>query len=181
MMNKITLLFLLGFCFNSAFAQLIPISLDQRIDKSTAILEGKVISQTSYWNDAKTQIYTSNIIAVYKVFKGTLATKQVEMITKGGIVGNDMQRVSHTLELTIGDTGVFTAIPSTAKLTTNARLTKLKAYSGLQGFIKYDLKNGSAKDVFANYKNVKKEVYSKIEGRTKASFKTIQKAPFKME
>ena len=30
-------------------------------------------------------------------------------------------------------------------------------------------------------KNVKKEVYSKIEGRTKASFKTIQKAPFKME
>jgi len=54
---------------------------------------------------------------------------------------------------------------------------KLKAYAGLQGFIKYDLKNGTANDVFNTYKNVK-EVYDKIVGLTKISFKAVQKAPF---
>ncbi len=180
-MKKIALTIILICCLTASYAQLIPISLDQRIDNATAILEGKVISQTSYWDETKTQIYTSNVVEVYKIFKGKLISNQIEIITKGGVVGNDMQRVSHTLELTIGDTGMFTAVPNTFKVTTKEKLTKLKAYAGLQGFIKYDLKNGTAKDPFTNYKNVNKEVYGKIVGRTKANFKTIQKAPFKME
>lgn len=179
--KKTLLSCILFFCFTAVDAQLIPIPLDQRIENATTILEGKVISQTSYWDETKTQIYTSNVIEIYKLFKGKLSSNQVEIITKGGIVGNDMQRVSHTLELTIGDTGIFTAVPNTSKIITKEKLTKLKAYSGAQGFIKYDLKMGTAKDPFNNYKNVTKEVYSKIVGRTKANFKTIQKAPFKME
>lgn len=178
--QKISFVFLL-FCFSSVYGQLIPISLDQRIDHATAIIEGKVISQTSHWDENKTHIYTSNIIEIYKVFKGNVSTSRVEMITRGGIVGNDMQRVSHSLELTIGDTGIFTAIPNTAKLSTSAKLTKLKTYAGLQGFIKYDIENGTAKDVFNTYKNVTKDVYAKISARTKSNFKTIQKAPFKIE
>lgn len=180
-MKKILLYIFVFFYFNIANAQLIPISLDQRIDNATAILEGKVIAQTSYWDETKTQIYTSNIVEVYKLFKGKLSANQVEIITKGGVVGNDMQRVSHTLELTLGDIGVFTAVPNTFKVTTKAKLTKLKAYAGLQGFIKYDLKDKTAKDVFNTYKNINKEVYSKIAGRTKTNFKTVQKAPFKIE
>jgi hypothetical protein len=172
---------LLLFGFNTAFAQLIPISLEQRIDSATTILEGKVISQTSYWDEAKTHIYTSNIVEVYKVFKGQLTAKQVEIITRGGIVGDRMERVSHMLELNIGDTGVFTAIRNTTRLTTKAQLTKLKAYAGAQGFIQYDLTKGTAKDVFSEYKNISKEVYLKIAVQTKSDVKTIQKAPFKIE
>lgn len=179
--KKLILTGIVSLCITAVYGQLIPIPLNQRIDNSTTILEGQVISQNSYWDETKTQIYTSNVIEVYKLFKGTLSTNQVEIITKGGVVGNDMQRVSHTLELNIGDIGVFTAVPNTFKIANKTKLTKLKAYSGLQGFIKYDLKSGTAKDVFSTYKNVSKDVHAKIIGRTKTNIKTVQKAPFKME
>lgn len=171
---------LILFSFNTAFAQLIPISLDQRIDQATTILEGKVISQTSYWDENHVHIYTSNIVEVYKIFKGQLTAKQAEIITRGGIVGNKMERISNTLTLNIDDIGVFTAIPNTAKIATKVNLTKLKAFAGMQGFIKYNLINGSAEDVFNHYKNITKELHSKIISITKTSIKTIQKAPFKI-
>lgn len=174
-------LVLMLFSFNTVFAQLIPISLTQRIDSASTILEGKVISQTSYWNESQTNIYTSNIVEIYKIFKGQLTSSQVELITKGGIVGNRMERVTNTLELNVGDIGIFTAIKSTAKITTKASLIKLRAFAGMQGFIRYDLTNNSAKDVFNDYRDITKELYSKIVAQTKTNVKTIQKAPFKIK
>lgn len=166
--------------FNIVFAQLFPISLDQRIDQATTILEGKVIGQTSYWDESQTHIYTSNIVEVYKVFKGQLTGKQAEIITRGGIVGNKMERVSNTLALNLGDIGIFTAVSNTTKVITKANLTKLKAFAGMQGFIKYNLINRSAKDVFNDYKDIVKELHSKIITQTKTEIKTIQLAPFKI-
>ncbi|MES2650907.1 MAG: hypothetical protein V4663_04160 [Bacteroidota bacterium] len=55
---------------HTAFAQLIPISLEQRIEKSTTIFEGKVVSHASYWDDMKVNIYTSYVFEVTKLFKG---------------------------------------------------------------------------------------------------------------
>ncbi len=178
-LRTLGLAFLLSFT-HTAFAQLTPISLEQRIEKSTTIFEGKVVSHASYWDEAKSSIYTLNVVDVYKVFKGQVTTKQIELITKGGILGNKMQRVSHSLELKISDVGVFTAIPSTSKLGTQTNFTKLRTYAGVQGFIKYDLVNKSASDVFNNYKNITKELYSKIVAHTKTSIKTVQKTPFKI-
>jgi hypothetical protein len=172
---------ILLFCFNSTSAQLIPISLDQRIDNSTAIFEGKVIRQTSYWDNTKTHIYTSNIVEVYKVFKGESIAKEIELITRGGIVGDNMQRVSHNLVLNIGDAGVFTAVVNTAKLVTNTKLTQLKTYAGEQGFIKYDQETGSAKDVFDTYNKITTDVHAKIVARTKLNIKIIQKSNLKVQ
>jgi hypothetical protein len=174
-------LFLLLFYACPSFGQLVPISLEQRIENATTILEGKVIGQTSYWDDNKIHIYTANIVEVYKVFKGQLTAKQVEIITPGGIVGDRMERITYSLELKIGDVGVFTAIPNTTIITTTTKLTQLKVYTGIQGFIQYDLKNSSANDMFSNYKNINKEVYTKIVAQTKFDIKTVQKAPFKIE
>jgi hypothetical protein len=178
--RKIVLIFtVLQFCiFNAAFGQFVPISLAQRIEKSTTIFEGKVISQSCYWDETKTHIYTSNVVEVYKIFKGKLTSLQVEIITRGGIVDNDMERIYNTLELKIGDIGIFTAIASTTKIKTKSNLTKLKAYAGMQGFIKYDLASNSAKDVFNEYINIKKELYPKIETLTKTNMKTIKKNTF---
>jgi len=147
---------------NDTFGQLIPISLEQRIDKANIIFEGKVAGKTSFWNEDHTKIYTSHIVSVYKVFKGNLTSSQVEIITQGGIVGRYMQIVSHSLQLDSADVGVFMAIPNAAKLPQNSNLIRLKAYAGLQGFIKYDLKTHSAKDPFTQYKSISDEVYPAI-------------------
>lgn len=180
-LKKLTFFCLLCVFILNAKAQLIPITLEQRIDNASAIIEGKVISQTSHWDETRTQIYTTNVIEVYKIFKGTLTSNQIEIITKGGIVGDDMQRVSHTLELVPGDVGVFTAVPNTFKIASVAKHPRFKAYAGLQGFIKYDLKNRMAKDPFAEYRNVKKDVYQKITTRTQRQFKILKAAPFNFD
>jgi len=175
------LLFLLLTFYSTAFAQLVPISLDQRIDKSTQIFEGEVVSKNSYWDDDKKHIYTVNVINVYKVFKGASSQKQIEVITKGGIVGDVMEEISHSLQLNVGDAGIFTAIESPAKLNTNSKLTRLKAYAEQQGFIKYNLSKQSAEDVFNTYKSISKDVYPKIKNRTKISVKVVQKDKFNLK
>jgi hypothetical protein len=172
---------LLLFWANNAFSQLIPISLQQRIDKAALIFEGKVTDKTSFWNEAHTQIYTSNIIAVYKVFKGNLNAAQVEIITPGGVIGKDMEEVSHSLQLNTGDVGVFTAIPNPVKLAQKPGLIQLKAYAGLQGFIKYDLATHTANDPFTHYKSIAGEVYPSITKQTGAAIMTLKKADYKIE
>ncbi len=165
---------------NIAHSQFVPISLNQRIEKSTTIIEGKVISQTSYWDETKTHIYTSNLVDVYKLFKGDLNSNRVEIITIGGMIGDRIERVTNMLTLNIGDTGIFTAIPNSVELTTKAKLVKFKTYAGIQGFIKYNLENGSAADLFNEYKHIGPDLYQKIMTQTKLTIKIVQKAPFKI-
>lgn len=169
------------FISGRAMAQLIPVSLEQRIDNSSAIFEGKVISKTSFWDASHTHIYTSNIIGVYKVFKGELTASQVEVITPGGIVGGDMEQVTHTLQLNEGDIGIFTSVPNTVRLASSSPLKRLKAYSGVQGFIKYDERNKTARDAFRTYKSISSDVYSAITRRTRVNYRVIRKADFKMQ
>jgi hypothetical protein len=176
------------FCFlssfflsNNALCQLISIPLEQRIDNANVILEGKVTSKTSYWNETHTQIYTSNVVSVYKVFKGSFTSSEVEIITPGGIVGQDMEQVSHSLQLNVGDVGIFTVIPNTVNLSKSSNLIRFKAYSGLQGFIKYDLKKHTASDPFTTYKNISSDVYNTIKKRTKINIMTIKKADFNVQ
>ena len=178
---KLSLLFILLNGSNVAFSQFTPISLNQRIDNSSQIFEGEVLSKRSYWNENRTNIYTANVVNVYKVFKGITTKKQVEIITMGGIVGDEMEEVSHSLQLKVGDAGVFTAIPNTAKLTAKSTLTRLKTYAGLQGFIQYDLRTKSAKDVFNTYSNISKDVHARIAKRTKATIKVVQKDKFNLQ
>ncbi|MES2650916.1 MAG: hypothetical protein V4663_04215 [Bacteroidota bacterium] len=177
---KFSLLLVFLSSYHLAFSQLIPISLEQRIDNSSQIFEGEVISKRSYWDENKTHIYTVNVVNIYKVFKGVSTQKQIEIVTMGGIVGDMMEEVSHSLQLNVGDAGVFTAIANTAKLNARSSLTRLKAYAGAQGFIKYDLKTGTAKDSFNTYSSVSKDVYPKITTRTKSSIKTVQKSTLKI-
>ena len=72
---KLSLLIIFLSNYSVAFAQLIPISLNQRIDNSSQIFEGEVISKLSYWNEDKSHIYTINVVNIYKVFKGISTQK----------------------------------------------------------------------------------------------------------
>jgi hypothetical protein len=166
---------------DTAYCQLIPLPLQQRIDKASIVFEGKVTSKISLWDAAHQQIYTSNTVTVYKVFKGKLTAAEVTITTLGGTVGHDREEVTHSLQLEVGDVGVFTAIPDNIKFSQPSTLIALRAYAGLQGFIKYNLGNHTATDPFTNYKSIANEVYPAITGQTKLSINTIKKADFNIQ
>jgi hypothetical protein len=181
-MNKILLCFFV-LCLVSAdlSAQLQAVSLQQRVENSSLVFEAKVLSKTSFWDTDRRHIYTSNLVSVYKVFKGELSSSTVEVITIGGIVGNEMEKVSYGLDLKEGSVGVFTCIPNNIKLTKVSRNLQLRPYSEIQGFIRYDLNTGTARDVFKVYKNVSGEIYPVLQKLSSSKFKVMKNADFKIK
>jgi hypothetical protein len=181
-MKKILLFFFaLGLISADLSAQLQAVSLQQRVENSSLVFEAKVLSKTSFWDTDRRHIYTSNLLSVYKVFKGQLNSSTVEVITIGGIVGNEMEKVSYGLDLKEGSVGVFTCIPNNIKLTKTSKNLQLRPYSEIQGFIRYDLKTGTARDVFHEYKNVSGEIYPVLQKLTRSNFKVMKNADFKIK
>ena len=93
--------------FQSAFAQMYEVSFVDKMQEATLVVEAKVIQKQSYWNDANNRIFTANEIEIYKVFKGQLPSGNYQIITQGGIVGSDKHEVRPSLQLSVGDIGVY--------------------------------------------------------------------------
>ena len=181
-MNKILLFFIALILISTDLsAQLQAVPLEQRVENSSLVFEGKVLRKSSFWDTDRKHIYTSNLVSVYKVFKGELSNAIVEVITIGGIVGNQMEKVSYGLELQEGSVGVFTCIPNNTKLATSSKNLRLRPYAEIQGFIRYDLATGTARDVFKVYKNVSGEIYPALQKLTHSSYKVMNKADFKIK
>jgi len=87
-------------------AQYIPINMEYKVENSSLIIEGEVISQNSYLG-SDNEIYTENIISIKNVFKGELNTNLVAIITMGGIVDDLSVTWTHLPTLSIGDLGTF--------------------------------------------------------------------------
>ena len=109
-------LFITGFHFNILSQALYPVSLDEKIEQSTLIVEGKVVEKTAFWNPAHTMIFTSNKIRIYKVFKGELRPQYIEVMTQGGSVGLESVEASDLLTLEKDETGVFFCYPNRISL-----------------------------------------------------------------
>ncbi len=157
----------------SVSAQLMikEVSLSEQIEKSSLVLEGKVLSKKYFWNINHEKIYTVNTVEVYKVFKGeTLST--IEIITPGGIVGLDAQIVYPSLKLNIEDTGVFTLNDNYVKLDTKELSNKrlFKAYGSLQGFYKYDIDSDIVANQFISKKGITSVFYNEIKTHTKTDY-----------
>ena len=110
---KTPLLFLLAF-LTSAISQsqsiIGSVPLAERIQNSSAVLEGKVIAQNCFWDAKHERIYTSSKIELYRVFKGNVNTSYAEIITQGGKVDEDLLIVEPELQLAIGDIGLLLGI-----------------------------------------------------------------------
>ena len=78
---------ILSFIFSASHSisqeMMIPVSLPARVRESVHVVEGKVVAQTFYWNAARTLIFTSTTIEVYKIFKGN-AGSTIVIETMGG-------------------------------------------------------------------------------------------------
>ncbi|MBL0339560.1 MAG: PKD domain-containing protein [Bacteroidetes bacterium] len=141
-----------------------PVSLSERINQSDIIIEGKVVNKTSLWNATQDFIYTSNVIEVYKVFKGNITTNQIEIITEGGLVGNTFIKAEPALEFKIDETGIFFGVPSTQtnSLSPFSATLQFEGYAANQSFIKYDIKSQEAIDAFEVYSDISVQVYQSI-------------------
>ncbi len=174
----VVLLIILTLLTTNLFADngqhMVPISLQERTRQADMVIEGEVLSQKSFWNVDRTNIYTSHIIRVYKVFKGSVQEKQLELITQGGSVGLKKHILSTALELYKGQQGVFFLMQEKEIQTTPANLAlRTRAYASQQGFVKYNLQENSAADVFNSYTSVQR-LYDAVLQHTGNAYRTLQ-------
>lgn len=155
-------------------AQLYEISLDEKVAKSTLIVEGKVIDKRSFWNPNHTMIFTSNKVEVYKIFKGSVMPSTIEILTQGGSVGGDYIDASDLLTFDKGDVGTVFCYPNSISLKSPLTGNILfDVYSSKQGFLKYDLSNDRATAPFAEYDNIERKLYKLIQQKTGNNYKII--------
>ena len=109
--NRIIItLFVLVQTWNSAaIAQCAQLSLplETRVGLSDVIVEGRVIDQYAFEGPLYDMIYTTHVVEVLKVFAGNVTSRQIEITTPGGILGDKAVSVSPSLDLQLGALGVF--------------------------------------------------------------------------
>ena len=160
----------LGYVNTSAQCALREIPISEQIHHSNLIVEGRIIAQESFWDIKYHNIYTVNTLEVYKVFKGE-SVEKVEIITRGGQVGDKLEVVTPSLKLHKNQQGVFmldTKIP--IELTKKTSLLRASTYSSLQGFYKYNLYDNKVTSPFRKFDDIGDTFYNKIKNTTKRNF-----------
>ena len=170
-MKRIYTLFLLFFVFLSATKSysnaLYPVSIEEKVSNSTVIVEGKVISKTSFWNATHTFIFTSNKVKIYKIFKGGMTTDYIEVLTQGGTIGNETHQASDLLSLDAGNIGVFFLYPNVLKLKSpNTGEVLMDVYSSGQGCFVYNYNNTKALAPFVTYNDISSTLYNELQIKT---------------
>ncbi|GAA4233512.1 hypothetical protein GCM10022291_10720 [Postechiella marina] len=171
LLNLFILLFFISSSFN-AQEVLREISLEEQINASNLVVEGKVLSKESFWNSNYTKIFTVNTVEVYKVFKGDLV-ETVEVITPGGFVNGKMQKVIPSLQLNTNDIGLFT-LHGEEKSVKSDKIKAFKPYSSVQGFYKYNLIDNVAINPFSVIKNIEEDFYARIEKISNSKFSKVK-------
>lgn len=170
MIKKITYLTLAvlmaHFC-SQVNAQLYPVNIDEKVTNATLIIEGKVIARQSFWNDAHTLIFTAHTVELYKSFKGEAPSGTIEVLTQGGIVGNDAVAVSDLAQLSIGDQGIFFLYPNTIQLKSPVSGKLLyDIYASDQGVMHYSIVENKAVCPFDKYNGITNSLYSRLQSLT---------------
>lgn len=137
-----------------------PIPLQERLTNSNLVIEGKVLSKYSRWDDSSRNIYTIYRLEILRYFKGTTVNDTVEICQMGGWVGNDGQETTNSLHPELGTIGLFTLIPTNDPF--HAVNNYYEPYAGPQGLIEYKKDDSSAFAVFDFYTNYYSALYDSI-------------------
>jgi hypothetical protein len=173
---RIIILFSIILSTSAVLAQgeMYEISMGEQAELSTQIVEGKVISKRSFWDENRENIYTAHTIEVYKVFKGQ-SFNTIEVITKGGVVNLDAEVVSHSLNLRNGDLGVFMLsdiFPNINPESVNN--PAYKSVSASQGFYKYSIENDKVVNTFNTIDGITNGFYEILLQNTQTNFIEIE-------
>ncbi|MBO6605226.1 T9SS type A sorting domain-containing protein [Psychroserpens sp.] len=166
-----TILLILTIVFgsnDSVYSQemLYEVPMPQQVQASSQIVEGKVISKASLWDNAQMNIYTVNTVEVYRVFKGQSFVDTIEVITPGGTVNDNYEVVTPSLGLNVGDVGVFMLQGNNTSISNGTTRPKYKAYSSIQGFYKYDLASNTAYNPYYTVENITGSFYNLLQSLT---------------
>ncbi|MCJ8165422.1 T9SS type A sorting domain-containing protein [Pontibacter sp. E15-1] len=168
-----TLLFLASHTHAADNPHMIPITLAARVQAATLVVEGEVISQQAFWDARHENIYTSNIIQLYKTFKGSPAGQRIELITEGGAIGLKKHVFSTALQLKPGQQGLFfLAQQQEFQRTPGSQFGSTKAYGSQQGFVKYRITENKAMGVFDRYESVQ-ALYQQVAAQTGQTYRTL--------
>ncbi len=139
----------------------------EKVNSSSLVVEGIVVKQQPFWNDKHTFIYTSNTIHIYKVFKGSTTSSEIEIVTQGGQLDGYSVSTTHLLNLRLNEIGLFCCYPNSQKiLSPTSRNVLFDVYAGAQGFYKYDLNNYTANAPLTRYSNIVDVLYPQIKSLT---------------
>jgi PKD repeat protein len=162
-----------------AFAQcaIVPFSIQKKVYMSDVVVEAEVVSKKSYWNADHSFIFTNNVLKISAILKGSAVPTELNLLTEGGFVGLEGVKVDPSLELEVGDIGIFLIKQS------DTRIQELsgqlyKPVASVQSFIKYDLMNRSAHGYFEVFEDVKGHLIPKIESYTNQPIERIGDNPF---
>ncbi|MEN9737978.1 MAG: hypothetical protein RLZZ318_11, partial [Bacteroidota bacterium] len=142
--HSILFFLILGFETLNAQCVLVPLSLQERIQNATLIIEAQVQDQHCFWANNQQMILTAHTLRVSKLYKGSeiFNNTSIEVITAGGQIGDKAVKVDPELSLEKGQIGVFLLVQKDGYWV---------AESGPQGFIEMDKHTGIASDVFNTY------------------------------
>ncbi len=162
---------LIGFSDLQAQSLMKEVSLKDQINNSSLVVEGKVVSKKSVWDDNHSMVYTINTIEVYKIFKGKSASK-IHMITPGGVIGLTAVKVFPSLSTKEGDIGVFTLKQSNISFNKQGKsYSRLyKPYASSQSLFKYDFENNKILNPYKISHGIKETLYRDINSITKKPY-----------
>ena len=148
--------------YSTAQCLLLPTSIDQRINESNIIVEGKIIGTNTFRGEKVNLIYTNYKIEIYKIFKGDISSSTIELVGEGGVLGNEMTVVTPSFEGQIGQTGIFMMRNYQGDLIDNTRSTLLLGVAANASSIIYHPDLKKAKDIFGEkFKNLD-QLYTRI-------------------
>lgn len=162
------LLLILTTAYSYSQCSMISRPLDQRLVDSELVIEGEVIDQKGVWNTEQSMIHTINTIKVFKVFKGTITTEYIEVLTQGGTVGLTHDRVSVALRLRRGDVGLFTLRANSSTVKSSNPIFEVLGRQ--QGFVAYSRLDGTASDFQSRFSSIQDELYPYISGVTRSAY-----------
>lgn len=144
------------------------VALNEQVNNSFQILEGKVIDQKCFWNKERNLILTAHTVEVYKTFKGE-AGPIIEVLTLGGSIDGNSLRVSSELNLRTGDMGVFMLKKAKEENwnTTNESFSEqFEVVSAEQGFYRYNLAENKVSNPFSVRTDIENDFYEEIKSLT---------------
>jgi hypothetical protein len=143
---------------------MLPLAPAVRAQQSAVVVEAEVLDARSFWNAAHTRLFTRHRLRTFSLLKGQPAdTTGLVVITEGGRLGLDQQRLTNTLQLEAGQQGIFflSAAPWPG-LELGAGQRALTPFASEQGFIKYNTADGTAAEPFRSYPAISPAFYQEI-------------------
>ncbi len=139
-----------------------PIGLKVQIENSDTVLEGLVVEKSSFLNGG--HIFTKNTIRVVKTYKGT-SPEVIELITKGGFIALKGEVVNPSLQLSVGDRGVFLLVQ-------NADLS-FDTFANKQSFYRFNELDATVSNPFEEYPSYDQAFVPVLLSTTKQTPKVI--------